>query len=336
MLSVSDTPTAAVRHALRALASEAGPQAGLGGIKLLRPLVAQAHEVLRERLEAGGSVEDYLRGRARLADSVVLGLLHIASVSTGMRGNNMVAPLAAVAVGGYGRSELAPGSDLDLLFLLPETSQPRGGAAATAACLNAVIAGLWDLGFVVDHAARSPGECLDLAHDEPVVLAGLLDRRFLWGGFGLFAALDAHLTRLFSGPNAARWRGAIGSAMVSTRRDALHGAQRPEDEPDVKRGPGGLRDLQRALSVNTLASGRPTVLADPALVKAHHFLSLVRCHLHFLVGRAEDRLSSALQPDVARRLGFDGPRRTTALRMLQLFRRHTNNVLQAATLATAP
>jgi [protein-PII] uridylyltransferase len=124
--------------------------------------------------------------------------------------------------------------------------------------------------------------------------------------------------------------------MVSTRRDALHGAQRAEDEPDVKRGPGGLRDLQRALSVNTLASGRPTVLADPALVKAHHFLSLVRCHLHFLVGRAEDRLSSALQPDVARRLGFDGPRRTTALRMLQLFRRHTNNVLQAATLATAP
>lgn len=335
---VRDMPSAAVRHALRALASETVPQARRRGVKLLRPVVAQAHEVLRERLEAGGSVEDYLRGRTRLADSAVIGLLHIASASTGMRGDSMVAPLAAIAVGGYGRSELAPGSDLDLLFLLPESSQPGAGADATAACVNTVVAGLWDLGFVLDHAARSSRECLDLAHREPAVLASLLDRRFLWGGFGLFAALDADLARLFSGPEAARWRGAIGLAMVNARRDALQGAQTSEDEPDVKRGPGGLRDLQRALSANTLASGRPTVLAEPALIEAHRFLWLVRCHLHLLVGRAQDRLSSALQPGVARRLGFDEPRGTTAAsRLLRLFRRHAHNVLQAtASLPTQP
>jgi [protein-PII] uridylyltransferase len=330
-------PTAAIRHALRALASETGPLTGLRGVKLLRPLVAQAHEVLRERLEAGGSVEAYLRGRTRLADSAVIGLLHVASVSTRMRGSNMVAPLAAVAVGGYGRSELAPGSDLDLLFLLPESNQSRAGAvaAATETCIKAVIAGLWDLGFVLDHAARSPRECLDLAREEPAVLANLLDRRFLWGGFGLFGALDADLAGLFSGPLAARWRGAVGSAMASTRGDALNSAQTPENEPDVKRGPGGLRDLQRALSVNTLASGRPAALAQPALIEAHRFLWLVRCHLHLLVGRAEDRLSSALQPDVARRLGFDEPRGTTAAPcLLHIFRRHAHNVLQAAALAT--
>jgi [protein-PII] uridylyltransferase len=329
----SRMPSAAVRFALRALACETGPQAGLRRVKLVRPLVAQAHEILRERLEAGGSVEDYLRGRARLADSAVVGLLHIASVCTGLRGDTMVAPLAAVAVGGYGRRELAPGSDLDLLFLLPEGSQPSAtaGAAATAACVNAVVAGLWDLGFVLDHAARSSRECLDLAHSEPAVLASLLDRRFLWGGFGLFAALDAEIAALFSGPHAARWRVAIGSAMASTRRDALPGAPTPLDEPDVKRGPGGLRDLQRALSASTLASGRPTALAEPTLVQAHRFLWLVRCHLHLLVGRAEDRLSSALQPGLARRLGFDEPRGTTAApRLLHLFRRHAHNVLKAA------
>jgi [protein-PII] uridylyltransferase len=329
-------PTAAVRHALRALASETGPQAGLRGVKHLRPIVAQAHEVLRERLEAGGTVEAYLRGRARLADSVVVGLLHIASISTGVRGDSMVAPLAAVAMGGYGRRELAPGSDLDLLFLLPDSRQSRagGGGAATAACVSSVVAGLWDLGFVLDHAARSSRECLDLALAEPTVLASLLDRRFLWGGFGLFAALDADLADLFSGPHAAQWREAIASALASTRRDALHGAQTPEYEPDVKRGPGGLRDLQRALSVNTLASGRPKALAEPTLVEAHRFLWLVRCHLHLLVGRAEDRLSSALQPGVARRLGFDEPRGTSAApRLLRLFRRHAHNVLRAAALA---
>jgi [protein-PII] uridylyltransferase len=330
-------PTAAIRNALRALASETGPLAGLRGVKLVRPLVAQAHEVLRERLEAGRSVEAYLRSRTRLADSAVVGLLHIASVSTRMRGNNMVAPLAAVAVGGYGRSELAPGSELDLLFLLPENSQSRAGAvaAATETCIKAVVAGLWDLGFVLDHAVRSSQECLDLARDEPAVLAGLLDRRFLWGGFGLFVALDADLAGLFSGPHAAGWRGAVVPALTSTRDDALNIAQTLDNEPDVKLGPDGLRDLQRALSVKAIASGRPRALAEPALIEAHRFLWLVRCHLHLLVGRAEDRLSSALQLDVARRLGFDEPRGATAApRLLHIFRRHTHNVLQTAALAT--
>jgi [protein-PII] uridylyltransferase len=330
-------PTAAIRHALRALASETGPLAGLPGVKLVRPLVAQAHEVLRERLEAGGSVEAYLRGRTRLADSAVVGLLRIASVSTRMRGGNMVAPLAAVAVGGYGRSELAPGSDLDLLFLLPESSQSRAGAvaAATETCIKAVVAGLWDLGFVLDHAVRTSQECLDLARDEPTVLASLLNRRFLWGGFGLFAALDADLAGLFTGPHAARWRGAVGTALASRHGDALNKAQTPENEPDVKQGPGGLRDLQRALSVNAIASGRPAAFAEPALIEAHRFLWLVRCHLHLLVGRAKDRLILALQPDVARRLGFDEPRGTTAApRLLHIFRRHAHNVLRTAALAT--
>ena len=327
--------TAAIRHALRALASETGPQAGLRRVKLVRPLVAQAHEVLRERFEAGGSIEDYLRGRARLADSTVAGLLHVASISTEIRGDSMIAPFAAVAVGGYGRCELAPGSDLDLLFLLPESSRPDA-AAATAACVTAVVAGLWDLGFVVDHAARSSRQCLDLAHSEPAVLASLLDRRFLWGGFGLFGALDADLARLLSGPSAAQWRRAVDSALTRTRRDARHRMQTPEQEPDVKRSPGALRDLQRVLAAGTLASGRPATLAEPTLIEAHRFLWLVRCHLHFLVGRAEDRLSSALQADVASRMGFSEHLGTAAAAgLLHLFRRHAHNVIQAATLAAA-
>ena len=107
------TVIAPIRHKLRAIASESGLGERHNAVKLLRPLVAQAHDVLRERFEAGGSAEAYLCDRAKLADSAVVGLLRIASISNGIRNRSMVAPLAAIAVGGYGRKELAPGSDLD-------------------------------------------------------------------------------------------------------------------------------------------------------------------------------------------------------------------------------
>lgn len=163
------------------------------------------------------------------------------------------------------------------------------------------------------------------------VVASLVDRRFLWGGFALFSVLDADLAGFFSGPLAASWRGAVNSALTTTP----HGAWASVDEPDVKRGPGGLRDLQRALLADGLASGRPPARPEPTLIEAHRFLWLVRCHLHLLAGRAEDRLGSALQPGVARRLGFDEPRGATAAsRLMQLFHGHAHNVLQAAARAT--
>jgi [protein-PII] uridylyltransferase len=194
-------PTATIRHALRAFASERGPGEGLNRVRLLRPLIARVRETLRKRFESGGSAEAYLRYRARLADSVVIGLLHVVSISSEIRDGSMVAPLAAIAVGGYGRRELAPGSDLDLLFLLPDSSSSSTGAVApaTRACIGAVVACLWDFGFAPDHATRSVRECLELAKDDPTVLAGLVDRRHLWGGRGLFNTLDAELRALSAG-----------------------------------------------------------------------------------------------------------------------------------------
>ena len=325
------TAIAPVRHKLRAIANESGPGKGLNAVKFLRPLMAQAHDILRECFEAGGPAENYLCDRAKLADSAVVGLLHIASISNGIRNRSMVAPLAAIAVGGYGRKELAPGSDLDLLFLLPESQRACAGGVAPAigACIGAVVAGLWDLGFVVDHAARSTNECLELARDDATVLAGLIDRRFLWGGFGLFTSLDTDITGLLSGPDAGRWRDAVGDALSSTHRHAPREMQGCEDEPDLKRGPGGLRDLQRARWANTPASGRPMSLTQASLIEAHRFLWLARCHLHLLAGRAKDRLSLSLQPAIARRLGLDVPHKPAAPLLLDLFRYHARNVLAA-------
>jgi hypothetical protein len=88
-----------IRHTLRALASESGPRDALDKVRLLRPLVTKARDILRKRFESGDSPEANLRHRARFADSVVIGLLHIASISKGIRDGSMVAPLAAIAVG---------------------------------------------------------------------------------------------------------------------------------------------------------------------------------------------------------------------------------------------
>ena len=236
----------------------------------------------------------------------------------------MVARLAAIAVGGYGRRELAPGSDLDLLFLLPESSPSQTVAPAMQACIAAVVGCLWDLGFVLDHAARSVRECLELAKDNPTVLAGLVDRRHLWGCQGLFTALDSEVAALFTGADAGRWRDAVGSALSPTHRHAPRNVSVLEDEPDVKRGPGGLRDLQRALWANACTSGRSIPLKPSRLVQAHRFLWQVRCHLHLLAGRAEDRLNRSFQPGIVRRLGLADSRG-----LLDLFRYHARNIVAA-------
>ena len=102
-----------------------------------------------------------------------------------------------------------------------------------------------------------------------------------------------------------------------------------EDEPDVKRSPGGLRDLQRALWANACTSGRSMPLKPARLVQAHRFLWRVRCHLHLLAGRAEDRLSSSLQTGIARRLGLADSRGPAERPLLDLFQYHARNIVAA-------
>jgi hypothetical protein len=148
--------------------------------------VNREHAALRARFEEGGSVDALMRGLTRLADGAVLGLLHLARAVTASEVLTMIAPLTVLAVGGYGRRELAPASDLDLLFVVPERSEE--GASAER-LIGFVLTGLWDLGFTVGHATRTAAECRALADADPVVLASLLDARFLAGAHGSHAAL---------------------------------------------------------------------------------------------------------------------------------------------------
>jgi [protein-PII] uridylyltransferase len=303
-------PGAVVRHVLRAAASD--PAVLLDRQRWLarvRPLVDRSQAMLRARFEADGSVEAFLHGRTRLADGAVIGLFHLArAVVRSTEAVTAIAPVAVVAAGGYGRRELGPASDLDLLFLLGDAAGQRADAERL---IGFALAGLWDLGFEVGHATRTVAECMKLARIDHRVLGSLLDARFLAGSFTLHAILDADVRQTVKDAGSK----ALAAAAAPTRSTSWRPTADDEAEPDVKRGPGALRDIQRLqwlAKLDHLGTGsgarselaRPNVPVPPSLAEAHRFLWQVRCHLHLLTGRAQDRLVRELQPLVARRLGL--------------------------------
>jgi [protein-PII] uridylyltransferase len=303
-------PAESVRHVLRAIASDPGEALDRERwLARVRPLVDRAHATLRARFEADGSVEAFLRGRTRLADGAVIGLFHLArAVVRSDQAVTAIAPVAVLAVGGYGRRELGPASDLDLLFLLGDWARQRAHAERL---VGFVLTGLWDLGFEVGHAARTVGESMKVARVDHRSLASLLDARFLAGSFTLHAILDADVRQTAKGAGPK----ALAAAVAPTRSASWRPTADDEAEPDVKHGPGALRDIQRLqwlakldhLGTGSGARGElagPDVPAPPGLAEARRFLWQVRCHLHLLTGRAQNRLVRELQPLVARRLGL--------------------------------
>jgi [protein-PII] uridylyltransferase len=232
-------PAGSVRHVLRAIASDPGEALDRKRwLARVRPLVVRTQATLRARFEADGSVAAFLRGRARLADDGVIGLLHLARAV--VRSDDVVsaiAPVTVLAVGGYGRRELAPASDLDLLFL-PGNS---AGRAHAERLIGFVLTGLWDLGFEVGHATRTAPECIELARVDHRVLASLLDARFLAGAFGVHAMLEGNVRQAAKDVGAKAVAAALAPPLSASRGPRAD----DEEEPDVKHGPGALRDIQR-------------------------------------------------------------------------------------------
>jgi [protein-PII] uridylyltransferase len=191
--SVEAGPRASLRHVLQAPAGEAPRSCDRRGwLPRIRGLIAASRAELCREFERDGDAERFMRGWTHVADDVVIGALKLARGCAGGPADGMVAPLAAVAVGGFGRGELAPASDLDLLFLLPGEPDEEARRERMIAYALAV---LWDLGFEVGHAARTPRACLDLARDDASVATTLLDARPLWGRFSLYAVLASESRR---------------------------------------------------------------------------------------------------------------------------------------------
>jgi len=216
--------------------------------------------------------------------------------------------LAIVAVGGYGRAELAPFSDIDLLFVLPYKQTPRGEQM-----VEWILYLLWDLGLKVGHATRSLDECLRLARADMTIRTTLLESRYLWGDEALYRDLRKRfLAEVVRGTSLA-----FIQAKLAERNDRHKrlGDSRYQVEPNVKDGKGGLRDLHTLFWIAKHVHGvdrvgdlvRKGVLTEEESQRFHRaqaFFWTVRCHLHYLTGRADDRLTFDQQTAIGRRMGY--------------------------------
>ena len=216
--------------------------------------------------------------------------------------------LAIVAVGGYGRGALAPGSDIDLLFLLPYKQTPWGESV-----VEAMLYVLWDLRLKVGHATRSVDECLGHARSDMTIRTSILEARFLFGDQKLFEDLRTRFDKEIVAKTA---RDFVAAKLAEREtRTTKAGASRYLVEPNVKEGKGGLRDLNTLFwiakyvyrvrhSHELVAAGLFTPGEFSAFRRCEEFLWRVRCQLHIAAGRAEERLSFDYQRLIAERLGY--------------------------------
>jgi [protein-PII] uridylyltransferase len=249
------------------------------------------------------------RSIAHVTDVVVAGAVHLAKTHL----HPAPVPtrserLAVAAVGGYGRGEMAPFSDVDLLFLTPYKR-----TAWSESVIESVLYLLWDLKLKVGQSVRSIDDCLRLAREDMTIRTALLEMRFLCGDRAPFGALDDRLWDdlfLRTGPEFVEAKMAERDA-----RHQRHGGSRYLLEPNVKESKGGLRDLQtlhwisrylyRTRSAWDLV--RMGVFEEDEVrrfAEAAKFIWAVRCHLHDLSGRSQEQLTFDRQVEIARRMRY--------------------------------
>jgi [protein-PII] uridylyltransferase len=293
--------------ALDSIGDEAGQRRR--AIEVLKAALTRGRLIAKERLENGASGVETARLLCGVTDEVISALWDFTQVHV-FRARNPTEGerLALMAVGGYGRGALAPFSDIDLLFV-----RPYKQTAHAESVIEFMLYALWDLGFKVGHASRTIDECIRLSREDITIRTSILEMRRLTGD----ETLADTLKRRFR-DEVVRGTGAEFVAAKLKERDeriARTGSSRYMVEPNVKEGKGGLRDLHTLFWIAQYL--HPAQSVEQALrlsvfenrevrvfIRAFDFLEAVRAHLHFATGRAEERLTFDLQPEIARRMGY--------------------------------
>ena len=299
-------------------------------LDVLKATLAAGRAEIRNRFEAHEEADESgiglaaARAMSFLVDQLVRALHDYADWYVYRVSNPTLAErLTIAAVGGYGRGELCPQSDIDLLFLLPYKQTPRGEQI-----VEFILYALWDLGLKVGHATRSVPECLRLAREDITIRTALLEARYLWGDDKLYLELRKRFVSEVVKDSAAEF---IAAKLAErNERHKRLGDSRYVLEPNVKEGKGGLRDLHtlfwiakyvhRVERVDDLVMKAVLTREEAAkFTKSLDFLLTVRCHLHYLANRPEDRLTFDVQSEIGRRMGYTDHRGT---RGVERFMKH--------------
>ena len=306
----------------RLIALKPGKKLTSQAIGLLAEALASGRaEVARRLGERPGEGRSTARATAFLHDQIVR-LVHDFVLERVARSPSD--PMALVGLGGTGRGEMAPFSDLDLMFLTAKLATPDQERAA-----EAILHLLWDLKLKVGHSVRSTPQLIALAKKDMTVRTAFLEARWLWGDERTFDTAMRRFRKEIVAGTAAEF-----VAAKLTERDERHmrmGDSRYVVEPNVKDGKGGLRDLHTLYWIGKYVHrvDRPADLVGAGLLttaefkrfdRAERFFWAVRCHLHLLAGRAEERLSFEYQPRLAELMNYaDRPGKSAVERFMQFY-----------------
>ncbi len=295
-------------------------------VELLRDALRDGRaEISRRLLEKPSAGHEIARAQAFLIDQLVR-IIHdhvisdvypVSNRSTGER-------LTIMAVGGYGRGEMAPHSDVDIAFLTPIKS--------TAWCeqvIEAMLYFLWDLGLTIGHSSRSLDEMVKMCKSDLTIRTAMLEGRYVWGDQPLFEEAQR---RFWKDVVSGTERQFISEKLAEREeRHKRMGDSRYVVEPNVKEGKGSLRDLQTLYwigkYIHKVRTGSELVKVGLFTKKeylsfrrAENYFWAVRCHLHDITGRAEDRLTFDLQREVAARMQYSNRTGKSAVeRFMQFF-----------------
>jgi [protein-PII] uridylyltransferase len=276
-------------------------------LEALQGALAAGRDHARRALEEGGTGRVCAETLSAETDELMCVALELAArwLSPAQFGG----PLPTiVAVGGYGRGMLAPYSDIDVLFLMPDKTPP-----GVEKVVESLLYVLWDLKLKVGHATRTVGECLKQARADMTIRTTLVEARLVIGDKALFETLITRFDKEIVAKTAPEFVAAKLAERETRVRKA--GASRYLVEPNVKEGKGGLRDLNTLFWIakyvyrvrnahELVAAGLFSPREFALFRRCEEFLLSVRCRLHFLAGRAEERLSFDVQRPIARQLGY--------------------------------
>ncbi|HEY5655428.1 MAG TPA: [protein-PII] uridylyltransferase, partial [Woeseiaceae bacterium] len=286
-----------------------------------RDALRAASENLADRFIAGESVGDLVRLRATIVDHLLIKLWQ--QHASGLQNR-----VALVAVGGYGRAQLHPHSDVDIMLLLPADidAEAEPGLAAFVTCL-------WDVGLEIGHSVRTVSQCVEESATNVTTATTLMEARLLHGPTALFDAMNEALQVAQPWPAREFFEAKLAE---QKRRHHRFDDTAYKLEPDVKGSPGGLRDIQiigwianRYLGARSFSDlvehGYLTPAQLRVLYEGRSFLWRVRFALHLLTGRREDRLLFDHQTRLASMLGYEDATYTLAVE--QLMQRYYRTIM---------